>query len=155
MIKKMLVCTMVVSMLVSPMAFADATKGDPKTNFHRGQDEGHRKGSHWLVKSIGNNQQILWQDGSVTKVNVEEEVLDLTDWIQGSQGNTPSDYRVNYISPYVGAIDTVVVSYNFETYIINGATRLTYDAGYVNFREVSYTSSQLTVPLYCAWGICI
>ncbi|TDI96966.1 MAG: hypothetical protein E2O29_01660 [Deltaproteobacteria bacterium] len=152
MIKKMLVCMIVASMLVNPMVFADTTKGDPSTNFHQVQNEGHRKGSHWLVKSIGNNQQILWQDGSVTKVDIVEEILDLTDWRIGSQGNSYEDYRVTYISPTLGAQDQIIVSYNFQTQEVNGATRWTYEP---EFTETIYTSSQIIVTEYCGWGICI
>ena len=71
----------------------------------------------------GENQQILWQDGTVTRGDPktsydqsENEAhrykLDLSDWLIGSQGGAHTEYTVTYLSPEKWTGDQVIVTYN-------------------------------------------
>lgn len=149
--QKLIASILVMSLVNIPLGFAGAVQnGDPKTNFHRVGNEGHAPAG-WLVKSIGNSQQILWQDGSVTKVSVDEleaEYLDLTAWIIGAQGGSPTEYKVTYVSPTDWTSDQIVVVYNLDQGTVIGGTRLAFN------EESTYNPDQLVLNEYCTenWG---
>ena len=121
--------------------------------------------NQWVARSKGNHQQVLWQDGSITKGDPKtafhkeenrchsakqncQEPLDISLWQIGSQGSSHTYWHVTYLSSTLWTADQIIVYYDLTTATVLSAIRQIQEPD-GSFTTTDLSVDSLTLAPYC------